>query len=100
LFDPSDGVFVVDGTFKIKPQPYAKVNGAQVLTMNTHECVPTSRRLYRRLLALLPYKSEHCSCEFVKMTLMAAQTKYDIDINWRRGMLDFEASLRCTSELL
>jgi len=108
LFDPSDGVFVVDGTFKIKPQPYAKVNGAQVLTMNTLEGVPTSRRLYRRLLALLPCKSEHCYCEFLKMTLMAAQTKYDIDIssiNWRRGMLDFEVSLRtafkrCTSELL
>jgi hypothetical protein len=108
LFNPSDGVFVVDGTFKIKPKPYDKLKGAQVLTMNTLEGIPNSRRLYRRLLALLPSKSEHCYCEFLKLMLIAAEEKYEIDIttiNWRRGMLDFEYSMRsafrrCTSDLL
>jgi hypothetical protein len=51
-------LIAVDGTFKIKPKPYAVVRGAQVLTINTFFGVAHSRRLYRRVLAIMPRKTK------------------------------------------
>ena len=47
-----------DGTFKIKPRPYASRRGAHVFTMNTFFGIESSKRLYCRVLALLPSKSK------------------------------------------
>lgn len=51
-------LIAVDGTFKIKPKPYAGLRGAQVLTINSFFGVANSRRLYRRVLAIMPRKSK------------------------------------------
>eukprot|EP01035_Chromulina_nebulosa_P007998 gene7998-10818_t len=51
-------LIAVDGTFKIKPKPYAVVRGAQVPTINTFFGVAHSRRLYRRVLAIMPRKTK------------------------------------------
>ncbi len=49
-----------DGTFNIKPRPYHNHKGAQVFTLNTLDGVFPNVRLYRRLTAILPSKSEVC----------------------------------------
>lgn len=87
-----------DGTFKIKPRPYASRRGAQVYTLNTFFGTdPTTMRLYRRLLALLPSKSEACYKAFLRLTFEAAARHYDIDVlnehtrvQWKKLMCDFE----------
>lgn len=90
---------VVDGTFKIKPAPYSKVKGAQVFTVNTMEGVFPSRRMYRRALALLPAKTEHCYWTFWKFLLQACVRTRGIDldvpncIRWKELMCDFELGI-------
>ena len=54
----SADLIAVDGTFKTKPKPYAVVRGAQVLTINTFFGVKDSRRLYRRVLIIMPRKTK------------------------------------------
>lgn len=94
-------VVLIDGTFKIKPAPFDKVRGAQVFTLNTFIGVLHSRRMMRRLLALLPSKSEHCYWTFWKFTLEAAVQSRGIDISvprnvikWTELMCDFEVGMQ------
>jgi len=98
LFQATHGVIMADGTFKIKPHPYAKTRGSQVFTLNTLEGTFPSRRMFRRLLALLPCKSEHCYYTFLRMMIQAAVERgIDLSapgaINWRRLMCDFELGI-------
>lgn len=98
LFQATHGVIIADGTFNIKPHPYAKNRGSKVFTLNTLEGTFPSRRMFRRLLALLPCKSEHCYYTFLWMMIEAAVERgIDLSapgaINWRRLMCDFELGI-------
>ena len=93
-------VIVVDGTFKIKPKPYDKVRGGQVFTVNTFIGIYPKRRMERRLLGLLPKKSEHCYWTFWKLSFQAAAQFRGLDlsrprdnINWKEIMCDFEVGI-------
>lgn len=77
----SKDLLVADGTFKIKPAPWARVRGAQVFTLNTIEGVYPSKRLFPRVLALLPQKSEHCLSTFLHLTFHAAVSERGIDLS-------------------
>lgn len=92
-------VVLIDGTFKIKPSPYARVRGAQVFTVNTFIGVFPSKRMMRRVLAILPKKSEHCYWTFWRLTLEAAEQSRNIDISapnsikWKELSCDFEIGM-------
>lgn len=58
-------VIAVDGTFDIKPIPYSRNRGAQVLTLNVFFGHGDNKRLYSRVWALLPTKSKHCYTTFL-----------------------------------
>ena len=99
LFDAK--VVLIDGTFKIKPAPFNQVRGAQVFTVNTFIGVSPSKRMQRRLLGLLPSKSEHCYWTFWRLTLEAAMHSRGIDISapphvikWKELMCDFEIGMQ------
>lgn len=63
------------------------------------EGVFPSRRLFRRVIAILPSKSEHCLWSFWSLTLRAAVTSRGINldipnsIRWRELMCDFELAI-------
>jgi hypothetical protein len=56
LFDAP--VFAADGTFRIKPKPFAAHRSSQVFTLNSFFGVENSRRLYRRVLVLMPKRTK------------------------------------------
>lgn len=97
LFQAS--VILVDGTFKTKPYPYARERSAQVFTMNTLEGVFPSKRMFRRVLALLSRKTEHCYWTCIRLILHAAITTRGISISppnlirWKELMCDFEKGI-------
>ena len=76
-----------DGTFNIKPRPYSKRRGAQVYTLGNFEGVKYSRRLYRRVFALLPRKTKACYQAFLRLTFEAAQREYDIDLSNKQSQI-------------
>ena len=92
-------VLLLDGTFKIKPHPFARIRGAQVFTLNTLVGDYPSTRMFRRALGILPSKSEHCYKTFLVKTLQAAVRDRQIDltqpgsIRWKAVMCDFELGI-------
>lgn len=56
LFEAS--VIAADGTFRIKPKPFAAHRSSQVFTLNSFFGVENSRRLYRRALILMPKRTK------------------------------------------
>lgn len=92
-------VLIADGTFKIKPRPFERIRGAQVFTLNTFVGDYPSTRMYPRLFALLPSKSERCYHTFLEMTLQAAVRDRGLDlarpgsIRWSYLMCDFELGI-------
>jgi hypothetical protein len=98
LFQATHGVIIADGTFKIKPHPYAKTRGSQVFTLNTLEGNFPNKRMFRRALFLLPCKSEDCYYTSLRLMITAAEERgIDLSgpgaINWRRLMCDFELGM-------
>eukprot|EP01036_Dinobryon_divergens_P034747 gene34747-44936_t len=102
-------VFCADGIVRILPIPYHKTRSAQVFTLNTFigggandgtVAVNESVRMYRRVLALLPRRTEECYREFLRLLFDAAVNVHGINLNfpgsiqWRRLMCDFETAIR------
>lgn len=58
-------------------------------------------RMYRRVLAILPRRTEECYVEFLRLLLEAAvnvhgivELLHDGFVQWKRVMCDFELSIR------
>ena len=85
-----------DGTFNSKPRPYHKKRSGQLWTLNTYVGNATTyTRLYMRLLALLPSKSEACYRAMFDFVLARAWELYGLspyDLQWKSVVIDFETA--------
>jgi hypothetical protein len=88
-----------DGTFKIKPYPYASKTRSQVFTLNTFDRSTLGTRharLRRRVLVLLPARTECCYRKMFEILFRKAEQLYGLDkrnICWKKLMVDFEPAI-------